>query len=696
MPPAAAPAAPTAVVLPLTTDARALTVDVAALAALWPADVDADLVVPTRPLAERDRAVLAELGEDVRVVEGAPRDTFGALVARAAATTRRRLLVLEPGALPGATALSGLARGQAAPGGVLVDSATLARTRVLTAAGDLRALASLLTARPGRQRRGPVRVSAALIVKDEQAALPACLASLTGAVDEVVVCDTGSSDRTVEVARAFGARVVSTVWRDDFAAARNAALSHCRGSWVLSIDADEQLALPPGAALHSLVAGADVDALALRLLSHTDRGGAGGYEHDALRLFRRGPLRWAGAVHESLCTAGGDPPSAARLEGVHLVHDGYRGTVCRARDKAARNLALAEKEAAARDRAGRPAWKTAYELARAVSAAGGPAERQEHLLREALAALPGEGVEHVRAGASVRLARLLSGRGAHEEAVGHARAALDVLPGAPGARLALARALQGSGRTQEALDALDAHDGAAGGTGAARDRADDELARPSLRAALLLALGRPHEAAQVWAALARTRPGDVDWSGLAQALQADGGDWAAQLVQSARDDPAPLVAALAGLPGRPEVLAALHAAGVDPGAWSPDAVLARAAADALSGFDPEALAAAALALEEEDPAGALAVWRTAPPSARSRVGAARCLLALDRVGDALDAVDGLDPAGLDPADLLTVVLLAEHAGDRATARALLDRLPPQSGPLAQPARDAAERLAPCR
>ena len=98
-------------------------------------------------------------------------------------------------------------------------------------------------ARP-RQRRRPIgtRVTAALIVRDEERFLAGCLASLAGRVDEIVVADTGSVDRTREIALEHGARLIEHRWADDFAAARNVALDAASGDWILYVDADERLA----------------------------------------------------------------------------------------------------------------------------------------------------------------------------------------------------------------------------------------------------------------------------------------------------------------------------------------------------------------------------------------------------------------------------------------------------------------------
>src|SRR5581483_8644381 len=85
-------------------------------------------------------------------------------------------------------------------------------------------------------RTGRPRVSLTMIVKDEEANLPACLQSVADLVDEVIVVDTGSTDATVAVAQRLGARVHHFPWVDSFAAARNESLQHATGEWVLWLD----------------------------------------------------------------------------------------------------------------------------------------------------------------------------------------------------------------------------------------------------------------------------------------------------------------------------------------------------------------------------------------------------------------------------------------------------------------------------
>ena len=94
-----------------------------------------------------------------------------------------------------------------------------------------------------------------MIVRDEEKNLSQCLESVRGVFDEIVVLDTGSKDRTVEIARSFGARVFDFVWVDDFGAARNAALARARGDYAFWLDADDLIEPPERAKLESVCSG---------------------------------------------------------------------------------------------------------------------------------------------------------------------------------------------------------------------------------------------------------------------------------------------------------------------------------------------------------------------------------------------------------------------------------------------------------
>src|SRR4029077_17309854 len=95
-------------------------------------------------------------------------------------------------------------------------------------------------------------LSLCMIVKDEEAMLPRCLTAVAEPVDELIVVDTGSTDRTVEIAESFGARVLHHAWTGDFSAARNVGLDAATGDWLLYLDADEVLAGGDGPLLREL------------------------------------------------------------------------------------------------------------------------------------------------------------------------------------------------------------------------------------------------------------------------------------------------------------------------------------------------------------------------------------------------------------------------------------------------------------
>ena len=86
-----------------------------------------------------------------------------------------------------------------------------------------------------------ISVSLCMIVKNEEDVLERCLKSVAGLVDEIIIVDTGSTDRTREIATHFTNQIFDFPWQDDFSAARNAVMDRCTGKWYLTVDADECL-----------------------------------------------------------------------------------------------------------------------------------------------------------------------------------------------------------------------------------------------------------------------------------------------------------------------------------------------------------------------------------------------------------------------------------------------------------------------
>lgn len=86
------------------------------------------------------------------------------------------------------------------------------------------------------------KLTIGIIAKNEERLLPLCLKSICPIADEIIVVDTGSTDRTVEVARKFGAKILFYPWNNNFAKARNIYVKSATNPWILSIDADETIA----------------------------------------------------------------------------------------------------------------------------------------------------------------------------------------------------------------------------------------------------------------------------------------------------------------------------------------------------------------------------------------------------------------------------------------------------------------------
>lgn len=142
-------------------------------------------------------------------------------------------------------------------------------------------------------------LSAALIVRNEERFLETCLRSLVGRVDEIVVVDTGSSDRSPEIAEGFGARLVHRAWSDDFSSARNASIDAALGEWILYVDADEEVVTFDRSSVEADLADPRAACYTVRL-----RPLAGYTRYREYRLFRNHPdLRFHGVIHESLVPA---------------------------------------------------------------------------------------------------------------------------------------------------------------------------------------------------------------------------------------------------------------------------------------------------------------------------------------------------------------------------------------------------------
>jgi len=186
--------------------------------------------------------------------------------------------------------------------------------------------------------RGAYRVAVVMIVRNEAALVQRALASVLPHVDEALVLDTGSTDDTVALAQAAGARVAHFKWVDDFSAARNAALDAAGADWHVVLDADEWLT-DGVEALAALRHTAPAFIGAVRVDSVDDSSAQVQQASSWISRVLPGAVRYAGRVHEQ-------PQHALPVQRlpIALGHDGYMKAALAA--KAGRNRQLLEREVA--------------------------------------------------------------------------------------------------------------------------------------------------------------------------------------------------------------------------------------------------------------------------------------------------------------------------------------------------------------
>ncbi len=152
-----------------------------------------------------------------------------------------------------------------------------------------------------------VSISLCMIVKNEEDVLERCLESVSHLVDEIVIVDTGSTDRTKEIAARFTDLVVEFPWRDDFAAARNESFSRATMDYCMWLDADDVLLEEDQAAFLALKETLDPGVSVVMAPYHTgfDESGHVTFSYYRERLIKnRAGMRWTGAVHEAVTPVG--------------------------------------------------------------------------------------------------------------------------------------------------------------------------------------------------------------------------------------------------------------------------------------------------------------------------------------------------------------------------------------------------------
>lgn len=187
-----------------------------------------------------------------------------------------------------------------------------------------------------------MKISACLIVKNEEKNLPRCLNSVKGIADEYIIVDTGSTDQTKQVAASFGAKVFDFPWNNDFSAAKNEALAQAGGDWIIFLDADEYLQAGDDKKLYNLLLNhnenKDIESVVCLMIDlDMDKQMVIGRNLN-IRVFRNHKdIRYRGEIHEEP-RRGAALLKSITVETITIVHTGYSFSLLKS--KFARNLEL--------------------------------------------------------------------------------------------------------------------------------------------------------------------------------------------------------------------------------------------------------------------------------------------------------------------------------------------------------------------
>ena len=191
------------------------------------------------------------------------------------------------------------------------------------------------------------QVSLCMIVKNEEEYLPKCLNSIKDIVDEIIIVDTGSTDKTVEIAEKFGAKVYYFKWNDNFSEARNESLKYATKDWILILDGDDEL-YPENRNNLRLLLNSELDEKAIYYFETLSYFGIKIEDGNIAvninpRLFKnnRG-IYYKGEVHNQLVVM--QEEYNVICESVKVHHYGYLDNTIISKDKRRRNIAILKKQ----------------------------------------------------------------------------------------------------------------------------------------------------------------------------------------------------------------------------------------------------------------------------------------------------------------------------------------------------------------
>jgi glycosyltransferase involved in cell wall biosynthesis len=186
-------------------------------------------------------------------------------------------------------------------------------------------------------------LSVCMIVKNEEQYLDACLSSLGNHVDEIIVVDTGSTDRTIEIAQKFNTDIFQIEWKNDFSYARNFSLSKATMDWILVLDADEVVSEDELIKIKRIIQNTGAHAYQLVIRNMLPPGEIVSYrEQPAIRLFKNhSGIEYRGMIHESVQAFLIESNLSTYKSMIYINHYGYAQVVAQGNEsRGERNLSL--------------------------------------------------------------------------------------------------------------------------------------------------------------------------------------------------------------------------------------------------------------------------------------------------------------------------------------------------------------------
>ncbi len=191
-------------------------------------------------------------------------------------------------------------------------------------------------------------ISLCMIVKNEEAMLPRCLDSVLHIVDEIVIIDTGSTDRTVEIAESYGAKVFSYPWDGSFSNARNYGIARATMDWIFIMDADAEFESQDTGMLRDMTSeAATATAYYCKMLSYV--GDVPELDNVISNLSiclvrNHMGYRFSGDIHEQMSCSDPAAKTVTAITDMRVYHYGYLNSAVRSQNKRERNMALIQKE----------------------------------------------------------------------------------------------------------------------------------------------------------------------------------------------------------------------------------------------------------------------------------------------------------------------------------------------------------------